>query len=254
MSTLAKTPFFNRRFLIRGFAGFTMIEVLIVVTILALVGTAMFAGLSLHTMKARDSRRKADLDKLRVAFEHYYNDNDCYPPEEVFWNGGAGPDSAICNLTLPALTPYLASVPCDPTTGMPYAYVPPDGGSVCDGYRVYTKLENSNDKSIESVGCYKTACGTSGEPYTTNNYGIGIGAAVPEDGFSPGIVAVPSRAPTGYIGLYSCSPNTDINVNGGNPYCREYDVPADHGCGVSFATNAICTPYCYTGAPITCSD
>ena len=231
-----------------------MIELLIVVAIIALLGTAMYAGMNLQTMKARDSRRKADLEKLKVAFEHYYNDKGCYPPEDVFFNGGTAPDSAICNLPLAALQPYLVTVPCDPTTGMPYTYVPPEGGDVCAGYRVYTKLENTNDSSIQAVGCYKTGCGTTGEPYTTNNYGIGIGAAIPEAGFDPGVPAIPTTAPSGFSGSYVCSPNTDPNVNGGNPYCKSYGDPQAHGCGASFATMEICSPYCYQGAPITCSD
>lgn len=166
-------------------SGFTLIELLIVVAILAVVSTAMMMGVSSHMQKARDSRRKADLDKLKVAFENYYNDNECYPPANVFFNGGASPDPAICNLPLAALQPYVQSVPCDPTTGMPYVYVPPPSGDECDGYRLYTKLENNADKSINAVGCDGAVCGTSGEPYTTNNYGIGVGAFVPEPGFTP---------------------------------------------------------------------
>ncbi len=237
---------------VRAQSGFTMIELLIVVAIIALVGTAMMMGLQLHTMKARDSRRKADLEKIKIAFEHYYNDNDCYPPADVFFNGGSEPDPGICNQPLAALEPYLKTVPCDPTTGRPYVYAPPDAGE-CTGYRIYTKLENNNDASIEAVGCYKNACGTS-EPYASNNFAVAVGAAIPEDGFNPGIPALPTVIPTGYMGNFACSPNSDPGVNGGNPYCKEYDSPQDHGCGAAFSTLGICSTYCYQGASITCSD
>lgn len=231
-----------------------MIELLIVVAILALIGTAMFMGLSIHMMKARDSRRKADLEKLKVAFENYYNDNECYPPLDVFFNGGVAPDPALCNEPLAALDPYLKEVPCDPTTGTPYVYYAPEGGDVCDGYRLYTKLENNADPSINKVGCDQGICGTSGEPYTTNNYGISMGAAIPENGFTPSSMHQPSPEPSGFDGNFSCSPNTDPNINGGNPYCKEYMDPQAHGCGASFSTFEICGSYCHTTATIMCDD
>lgn len=237
---------------LRAHLGFTMIEILIVVAIIALVGTAMMLGARLHTMKARDSRRKADLEKIKIAFEHYYNDNECYPPADVFFNGGSEPDPNICNQPLAALEPYLKTVPCDPTTGRPYIYAPSSTG-LCTGYRVYTKLENDNDASIAAVGCYRSSCGTT-EPYVSNNYAIAVGAAIPEDGFTPGVPTPPPVVPTGYSGKFACSPNSDPGVNGGNPYCKEYDVPEDHGCGAAFASLNICNTYCYQGTPITCSD
>jgi prepilin-type N-terminal cleavage/methylation domain-containing protein len=232
--------------------GLTMIEVLIVVAILALLLISLSLTINLQLMRSRDVQRKAHLEKLKVAFENYYNDNACYPPTDIFFNGGTAPDPAICDQPLPALQPYLDKVPCDPDTKIPYSYFEVDGGQICDGYRLYTQLEDENDKGIASVGCSKTGCGD----LSDYNYGVSVGG---ELAIGDGIIeeaqpTIPPGMPTGQLGTYACSPNSDPSFNNGDPYCRPYDFPANHGCGASTSTPQECDPYCYVGSPIICSD
>ena len=235
-------------------AGFTLIELLIVVAIVALLGVALMFGLQLQLARSRDARRKADLEKLRIVFENYYNDHNCYPPTDVFFNGGSAPDGALCGKPLPALQPYLDKVPCDPDTQVPYAYYSPNGKTICEGYRLYTKLEDSNDQGIPRVGCGKTGCGA----LTDVNYGIAIGANLYQ---STTTVLVPTptptsppAVPTGFNGSWVCSPNADPRINGGRPYCKSYSPVTGHGCGASFGTATICAQYCYPGSAIICSS
>ena len=59
--------------------GFTLIEILVVISIIAIlagVGLATFSGAQ---KKSRDAKRKADLETIRSALEMYRADNGEYP-------------------------------------------------------------------------------------------------------------------------------------------------------------------------------
>lgn len=92
--------------------GYTLIEVLIVVAILAILTLGAITALSGQRRRAEDAKMKADLDRLRIAFEDYYNDHNCYPP--VAWFATA----TSCGSNL--MAPYLQAIACDPHTGLPY--------------------------------------------------------------------------------------------------------------------------------------
>lgn len=142
--------------------GFTMIEVLVVVTILAIATTTGIVTMQGTQLNSRDARRKSDLEKIKVALEDYYNDNQCYP---------AAGSLDVCGDS--NLDPYLKEIPCDPRTKNAYGYLPePDA---CKGYRVYAGLENTDDEAITNLGCG----GADGCGYGTGfNYGISSGVPV----------------------------------------------------------------------------
>ena len=240
------------RSLKKSSTGFSLIELLVVVAILALLLIALFLAVQLQLMRSRDAVRKGHLEKIKIAFENYYNDNECYPPTDIFFNGGTEPDSALCDKPLPELEGYLDTVPCDPDTKKPYTYLTLEGGAICDGYRLYSKLENENDQGIPRVGCTKDGCGS----FTDVNYGVAVGGTLVQSGSTPisPTPTFPPGFPTGFNGNWVCSPNSDINVNGGQAYCKTYLPVEGHGCGASLTTQAECALYCYTDSPIMCSD
>jgi type II secretory pathway pseudopilin PulG len=232
--------------------GVTLIEILIVITILSLLGLAMLFAVRLQLAHTRDAQRKTHLDKLRVVFENYYNDNGCYPPLDIFFNGTTGPDASLCGQPLAQLQPYLDVVPCDPQSHLPYAYYSPNGKTICEGYRLYTQLEDKSDASISRVGCDKTGCGN----LTTYNYGVSVGTNLVDTSTitpTPVLPGGPSPVPTGFLGTWVCSPDTDA-THGNRPYCKEYSSPTVHGCGASFANAGVCGNFCWTGTPIVCTD
>lgn len=92
--------------------AFTLIEVLIVVSIIGLLAVALTLSLTHQRQKASNARVKTDLARLKIAFEDYYGDHNCYPPAEWFDTA----DDCGSN----ALSPYLAAIPCNRMTAMPY--------------------------------------------------------------------------------------------------------------------------------------
>lgn len=144
--------------------GFTIVEIMVVITIIVGVAVAALSALrpTAQIGKGRDAQRKADLQKLKIIFEDYYNDNQCYPPTSTV--------DLTCNST--ALRPYLDKVPCDPgghTT--PYAYT-----TTCTSFIIYAKLEYDKDSDVVKYNCGNTPgamCGPSGN--RNYNYGVVAG-------------------------------------------------------------------------------
>jgi prepilin-type N-terminal cleavage/methylation domain-containing protein len=85
--------------------GFTFIETLVVVTLIAVLTAIGVVSYVNTTKSSRDNRRKADLQLIRAGLEMYKADND-----------GVYPDD-LSDLE----TTYLASVPQDPQ-GNSYDY------------------------------------------------------------------------------------------------------------------------------------
>ncbi len=119
--------------------GFTLIEVLIVVAILAILTISLLVSVSKQRTKALDTQAKTDLGRLKIAFEDYYGDNNCYPPAEWF--------DSVDDCGSSVLSPYLNPLPCDPNTRLPYVYET-DPANRCNWYKLYAKLQNpSSDPS-----------------------------------------------------------------------------------------------------------
>lgn len=144
-----------------------MIELLIVVAILGILLFLLIFTTFRQVSKGRDGKRKADLEKIKVAFEDYYNDNNCYPLPEDWVEYEC--DSAD-------FKPYLNTIPCDPLTKELYLYIPSEDW-VCNGYRMLAKLENADDPSVTGVGCDPTGgCGYAEDG--AYNYGVAQGTTV----------------------------------------------------------------------------
>lgn len=183
--------------------GFSLIELLIAITVLAILILLVLISLPKQVSRSRDAQRKADLERIKVAFEDYYNDNQCYPPPDVLEN---------CRSN--GFQPYLHAIPCDPLSDEPYMYVPlsPDG---CRGYRVFSELEVPDDPVIEEMGCEgEQGCGYG------YNYGIAAGVPVLDPTASPLPTPTPPvPSPTGIIYVYACDAAGACNrYEDGHPY------------------------------------
>lgn len=102
--------------------GFTFIEILVSVTIVAVlvaIGIASYASIN---RRSRDAKRKSDLEQIRASLEQYRADNGGYPPT-VGWIISNPTDSNWIG----ELTPeYMDAVPVDPiNSGSAPGVVPP---------------------------------------------------------------------------------------------------------------------------------
>lgn len=122
----------------RNKKGMTLVEMLIVVSIIAFLVLLVLVYLRTQVFKGTDSRRKTDLRKIAIAVEEYEKDNNCYPlPSQVTCSPGNG------------LLPYLDKIPCDPETNASYYYEHEDS-SCPRWFRIYSTLDNESDPDYMS--------------------------------------------------------------------------------------------------------
>lgn len=124
--------FTNRR-------GFTLIEILIVITLLAIMAVMIAGALNSNKVadKAYDAQRKKDLSRMRIAFEEYFNDKGCYPTQAFIDNLGCDGNG---------FAPWLSSWLCDPNKEK---YRIATENSACPKwYKLMTNLQNRQDKEI----------------------------------------------------------------------------------------------------------
>ena len=108
-------------------SGFTVIELLIVVTILALLAGILAPILDEEAGIARDGRRASDLRSIATAMAHYREVNGAYPDTGGAWQGDAGSYGSMgydAAGYIPGLVPdYLPYLPKDPDPNYPDAAV-----------------------------------------------------------------------------------------------------------------------------------
>lgn len=152
--------------------GFTLVELLIVISIIAILAVMMTGVLNPTALinKGKDSRRKKDLSRIKVAFEEYFNDKECYPQDVDTWNKKENCGSSSI------FAPYLIPWPCDPN-GKPYTILVDS----CTKFRVITNLENKKDNAIPSDWYEKTDILLNGLTTTDVNYGVSSSNIVWQD-------------------------------------------------------------------------
>jgi type II secretion system protein G len=122
--------------------AFTLIEMLVVISIIGILATLIAANLNSARSRARDAERKSDLKNIETALRLYYNDNNEYPvantlPWGAKWNVG--------NIV------YMQMLPIDPLSpNQTYQYkigTPTDGYTSVDDFTLVACLENASDPS-----------------------------------------------------------------------------------------------------------
>jgi len=212
--------------------GFSLIELVIVMAILAILLIISMMSWRRQMEKARDAQRKEDLQRISLAFEEYFSDFGCYPAADILNNCGGE-----------ELKPYLDKIPCDPASGEPYQYIVDEDNPACyEDYRILAMMSNEDDLAIAGLGCNsELGCGYDG----SYNFGVSsknvavTSPTLPSPGpsASPGASASPEVSPqpsaspisgnywcqttgncTAYDpALWSCTPNyADPNCTGSN--------------------------------------
>lgn len=108
-------------------SGFTLVELIIVIGIIAVLAAIVIVSLSGARARARDARRIGDIERVRIALESHFNAYKDYPDPEPAGAWG------YCGLKT-QLEPYLREFPLDPL----------DNDSVCSAesrYAYYTDTQ-----------------------------------------------------------------------------------------------------------------
>jgi len=139
-------------------SGFTLIEILVVISILAGFVTMLVPNFMAARVKARDSKRKSDLKQIQKALELYRQDQTppVYPATNTFLTACTSWKSADLTIT------YMNTVPGDPMTSCPgqtsyfYARDPSDTMK----YGLYACLEDKADPERSNCPTSGYTCAT----------------------------------------------------------------------------------------------
>ncbi len=115
--------------------GFTLVELLIVIAIIAILSVTAYVALGGQTSKARDSRRMQDLSAVQNALEIYFINNDSFYPDDL---------DLLTAKEMPKL-------PTDPITDAVYAY---NTNSTNKRYQLGATLEINPDTGEETYTAY----------------------------------------------------------------------------------------------------
>lgn len=106
----------------RSKGGFTLIELLVVIAVIGLLATIVSVSVNSARKKARDTKRLADANQIKLAMEMYYDNNNSYPSSGGNWRCLGHTSSQTCWIGAysgldslnTALIPYLPTIPDDP--------------------------------------------------------------------------------------------------------------------------------------------
>lgn len=147
--------------------GFTLVELLVVITIIAILSVI---GLTIYTStlkSARDARRLADLRDLKNALEQYYAQNQQYPVTaqgincSFCINDIAPPNNGLCGGTRfsDKIAPYVSSLVHDPSYSVDscgdydqnYLYTPGSTGNDQQSYILWAHVENPSNANAPNA-------------------------------------------------------------------------------------------------------
>ena len=142
--------------------GFTLIEILIVVAIIAILASIVLVGLGPTQQSGRDARRLSDLHSVQNVLELYYNKCGNYPGgttcgaamggTAVYPAGSTAPASNYGGMagvvTTASLGLGVTILPQDPSSGRTYYYGASANLTTPASYVLGAKLENPGGSSV----------------------------------------------------------------------------------------------------------
>ncbi len=159
--------------------GFTVVELLVITSIIAVLSVLGFNTYQGTRLKARDAVRKTDLAKLGVALELYQQKNGKY----VVPNPGTESCTRDSDTFYTAISSFMSdnNVPKDPSTKANYCYIGYNNGLA---FRLYTKLENCSDPQIiPYINC------------ASSQYNYAVVSGNTTVAIAPGDTAIPTPTP-----------------------------------------------------------
>jgi general secretion pathway protein G len=124
--------------------GFTLIEILIVVAIIAILASVVLIGLGPTQQQGRDARRLSDLREVQTGLELYYNEKGVYP--DCTGNGATCWGTMSTALTTASPSIGVTQVPNDPSSGRSYYYNSFNSDAT---YVIGATLENTSNPAFQ---------------------------------------------------------------------------------------------------------
>lgn len=122
-------PLINKIMKLINKKGFTLVELLVVISIIGLLSSFAIVSLNDARVKARDAVRKGDMAQIRTALNIYYDDYGYYPTNSTCENNwdedlddygatadtnGSGCYNILDGLLVSISRPYISKLPVDP--------------------------------------------------------------------------------------------------------------------------------------------
>lgn len=142
-----------------SFRGFTLLELLVVISIIGVLAGLIVSNMSAARDRASDARKKSEMKNIQTALANYYNDYGVYPSGgypifNIMGCGDAGNEA--CDWGDPFTAgdqTYMKELPADPSgdSDRNYRYVATDA----DNYVISVCLENASDPDcVDGVSCW----------------------------------------------------------------------------------------------------
>ncbi len=148
--------------MIRTARGFTLLEVMVVITIIGLLATVILASVADSQRNARDARRASDIREIQKSLELYRNANGLYPSTVPAGSAPNNVPNLVINMNAGTynITTYLPTIPTDPiapTGGNGYLYLPSTDRLSYTLSVIFEKRNNGLRCKINQTGAVGTA-------------------------------------------------------------------------------------------------
>ncbi|MBI5127649.1 type II secretion system protein GspG [Candidatus Roizmanbacteria bacterium] len=147
--------------------SFTLIEIIVVITIIGILAALITANFFISLKRSRDSKRKSDLYNITTALELYYTDNGYYPLVTEYYSS-----DQLCSPSSCSEKVYMKKIPTDPLTHESYYYETDESGSY---FRIYSSIENNQDQgdNVNQSG-YNAVCSPNPCKYGLASTNVGL--------------------------------------------------------------------------------
>ena len=156
--------------------AFTLIELLIVISILGVLATIGLVAFRSAQFRGRDAQRKSDLKQISSALELYFSDYGRYPTSSSgLIMGCPSTTQSACNWGSGPFwdqkTTYFKVVPKDPANSQNYYY---KADSTAQKFQLFAHLENSQDINCLPNLSGKSDCAAPKLPTAAPNCGSSV--------------------------------------------------------------------------------